>query len=58
MNLESFKEAVLTLTEIKDDRRRSFKERVYALAELYFMFRGDVHAQATYVREIQDLTRG
>lgn len=57
MNLETFKQAVQTFNEIKDDPRRSFKERVHALTELFFMFRGDVLAQETYVREIQDLTR-
>lgn len=55
--LEVRASAIRTLNEIKDDKRRSFKERVYALTELFFMFRGDVQGQAALVREIQDLTR-
>lgn len=55
--LEARADAIRVLNEIKDDKRRSFKERVFALTELFFMFRGDVHGQACIVREIQDLTR-
>lgn len=32
--------------------------RIGLLTELYFMHKFDVHSQAKYVRQIEDLTRG
>jgi len=41
-----------------DDQNLQWRDRIYALTELYFLHQHDVHNQAKYIRKIQDIVEG
>ena len=53
---EAFLNKIKECNNIADDTTLSLKERVHALAELYFVYQHDVHMQARTVRRIEELT--
>lgn len=58
MNANIFQERKQQYEAEAANQELDMRDRIFALTQLYFLHQFDVHSQARYIRQIQDIVEG